>query len=121
MALNKVLDTNTVLYLLGDKLLHPIPQGHYFISIITEMELLSYASISEAEQSQIQRFLSEATIVGLTKSVKERAIFLRRQYRLKLADAIVAATAVSLEATLVTNDSMLLKIPEVTCEELKLK
>jgi predicted nucleic acid-binding protein len=97
MALNRVLDTNAILYLLGGKLLHPIPQGRYFISIITEMELLSYPSISEVEQSQIQSFLSRATIVGLTKFVKERAIVLRRQYRLKLADAIVAATALSLE------------------------
>lgn len=83
--------------------------------------LLSYPSISEVEQSQIQSFLSEATIVGLTKFVKERAILLRRQYRLKLADAIVTATALSLEATLVTNDSMLLKLPDVVCEELRLK
>lgn len=121
MALNKVLDTNAILYILGDKLLYPVPQGRYFISVITEMELLSYPSIGDMEQSQIQSFLSEATIVGLTKPVKERAILLRRQYRLKLADAIVAATALSLEATLVTNDSTLRKVPGVTCEELRLK
>ncbi|WP_414586202.1 PIN domain-containing protein [Scytonema sp. PCC 10023] len=33
-----------------------------------------------------------------------QAIALRKQYKLKLADAIIAATAQSLNATLFTND-----------------
>jgi predicted nucleic acid-binding protein len=121
MVLKKVLDTNAILYLLGGKLAQPIPQGQYFISVITEMELLSYPLIGESEHSKIKSFLSEATVVGLTEFVKERAIVLRREHRLKLVDAIVVATALSLEATLVTNDSKLLRLPGVACQELRLK
>jgi hypothetical protein len=41
MVLKRVLDTNAILYLLGGKLAHPLPTGQYFISVISEMELLS--------------------------------------------------------------------------------
>jgi len=40
---------------------------------------------------------------------------------LKLPDAIVAATALSLEAQLITNHVKLLRVPELACERLELK
>jgi predicted nucleic acid-binding protein len=39
----------------------------------------------------------------------------------KLPDAIVAATALSLQAQLVTNDTKLLRVPSLTCQRLELK
>ncbi len=42
MVLKRVLDTNAILYLLGGKLAGTLPVGEYFISLISEMELLSY-------------------------------------------------------------------------------
>jgi predicted nucleic acid-binding protein len=53
--------------------------------------------------------------------VKKLAIILRREHQLKLPDAIVAATALSLGATLVTNDVKLLRLPGLTSQELGLK
>lgn len=41
-----LIDTNVVLYFLGGRLVNPLPSGQYFISVITEIELLSYPSIS---------------------------------------------------------------------------
>jgi hypothetical protein len=41
MVLKRVLDTNAILYFLGGKLAQPLPTGQYFISVISEMELLS--------------------------------------------------------------------------------
>ena len=119
--MKRVLDTNAILYLLGGKLAQSFPVGEYFISIISEMELLSYPFLDEAAQAQIQAFLSEVTVVDLTEEVKERAILLRRERLLKLPDAIVAATALVLEAPLITNDAKLLGVPGLSCEELKLK
>ena len=116
-----VLDTNTILYLLGGKLALTLPVGEYFISIISEMELLSYPSLSEPEQAKIRNFLSAITVVSLTEEVRTLAIGLRRQHLLKLPDAIVAATALSLEAQLVTNDAKLLRVPGLSAREVKLK
>ena len=116
-----VLDTNAILYLLGGKLAQTLPVGQYFISVISEMELLSYPLLDESAQAKIEGFLSEVTVVGLTEEVKDRAIRLRRQHSLKLPDAIVAATALSLGASLLTNDSKLLQLPGLSSQELKLK
>ncbi|PHM10709.1 PIN domain nuclease, partial [Nostoc sp. 'Peltigera malacea cyanobiont' DB3992] len=41
-----LLDTNVVLYFLGGRLVNPLPSGEYFISVITEIELLSDPSLS---------------------------------------------------------------------------
>ena len=44
MAVNRLFDTNTVLYLLAGRLAELLAAGEYFVSVITEMELLSYSS-----------------------------------------------------------------------------
>ncbi len=41
-----VLDTNTVLYLLGGRLVRPLPDGTYFLSVMSELELLAYPELS---------------------------------------------------------------------------
>jgi predicted nucleic acid-binding protein len=121
VVLKRVLDTNAILYLLGGKLSQPLPTGQYFISVISEIELLSYPLLDDSAQSKIENFLSEIMIVGLNESVKKLAILLRREHQLKLPDAIVAATALSLGATLVTNDAKLLRLPRLSAQELGLK
>ena len=61
------------------------------------------------------------TVVDLTEEIRELAIDLRRRHALKLPDAIVAATALSLQAQLVTNDTKLLHVPGLTCQRMQLK
>ena len=116
-----VLDTNAILYLLGGRLAHPLPVAEYFISVISEMELLSYPSLDEPAQAKIEEFLSRVIVIGLNEEVKTLAIRLRKQYSLKLPDAIIAATALSLGASLLTNDSRLLQLPELRSQALALK
>lgn len=120
MALKRVLDTNAILYVLGGKLAQPLTPAIYFVSVISEMELLSYPSLDEAALAQIRRFLSEVTLVDLTQEIRELAVRLRRQHALKLPDAIIAGTALSLQAQLVTNDEKLLRVPSLTCQRLEL-
>ena len=121
MVVKIVLDTNAILYLLGGKLAQALPPGQYLISVISEMELLSYPSLNESEQLRLQGFLSELTVVDITEEVKELAIRLRKQHLLKLPDAIVAATALAFGATLITNDAKLLRVPGLSSREIKLK
>ncbi|MGH2644011.1 MAG: PIN domain-containing protein [Chitinophagaceae bacterium] len=49
-------------------------------------------------------FLSFFNVAGLTPSVKEASIIIGRQYKIKLPDAIIAATAISLGIPLLTTD-----------------
>lgn len=116
-----VMDTNAVLYLLGDRLEGPLPCGSYFISVITELELLAYPGISPEEEQNIKAFLQDIEIVNLVEPIKVHAADLRRRLRLRLPDAIIAATALYLDAVLLTNDQRILKVAEIKAQSLNLR
>ncbi len=115
-----LLDTNIVLYLLGGRLADPLLSGRYFVSVITEIELLSYPSLNSDEERQIRNFLSEITVVGIDSNIKELAITLRKNYRLRLPDAIIVATAKSLDAILFTNDLGLTSLTEINTQSVRI-
>jgi predicted nucleic acid-binding protein len=115
-----VLDTNIILYLLGCRLANPLPLGQYFASIITQIELLSYSSLSSEEEKQIINFLDCITVIGIDNNIKNLAIVLRKKYRLKLPDAIIAATTQSLDATLFTNDIRLISLTEINTQSVEI-
>ena len=116
-----VLDTNVILYLLGRRLVNPLPIGTFYISIISEMELLSYSAIADDEMVRVQEFLSEVTIVGLNENVKNGAIALRKKYCLKLPDAIVCATALAVNARLLSNDAQLRRVTEINVDTVQIQ
>ncbi|BDI17177.1 hypothetical protein ANSO36C_29790 [Nostoc cf. commune SO-36] len=114
------LDTNVVLYFLGGRLVNPLPSGQYFISVITEIELLSYPSLSLEEERQIIDFLNKITIIGIDSNIKNLTIAFRKQYKLRLPDAIIAATVKSLNATLFTNDVILVNLTEINTQSVQI-
>ena len=116
-----VLDTNIILYFLGGRLADSFPAGAYAISVISELELLAYPGLVSSEEQRIRDFLADVPITDLTQSVKHHAVNLRKRFGLKLPDAIVAATALALEATLLTNDQRLLALSDVPTQALRVK
>ena len=108
-----VLDTNVVLYHLGNRLQKPLEKKQYDISIITEIELLSYPNIQADEINIIQNFVAQTTVIELRNSIKIETVALRKKYNLKVPDAIIAATALRLNSPLLTNDKKLLSISEI--------
>lgn len=115
-----LLDTNVVLYFLGGRLLNPLPSGQYFISVVTEIELLSYPSLTPDEEAQIIDFLNKITVVDIDNNIKKLTIAFRKQYRLRLPDTIIAATAKSLNATLFTNDVRLANLTEINIQSVQI-
>ena len=89
-------------------------------SQITRIEILSWPSLDEAIESQIKNFLLNIEIHPITDAVEKNTIALRRKKRLKLPDAIIAATALSFNCVLITSDAKLLKaeIDGLTVENL---
>jgi len=81
-----------------------------FISVITEMELLSFHAISPVEEAAIMAFLEEVTVIPLNDAVKQKTIAFRRVTNCKLPDSIIAATALLLDAEVVTEDGKLLNV-----------
>ncbi|NDJ20442.1 PIN domain-containing protein [Nostoc sp. B(2019)] len=115
-----LLDTNVVLYFLGGRLVNPLPSGQYFISVITEIELLSYPSLSPDEETQIIDLLNKITIIGIDNNIKNLTIAIRKQYKLRLSDAIIVATAKSLNAILFTNDIRLANLIEINTQTVEI-
>ena len=110
-----LLDTNIVLYYLnGEKSLFPVlEERQLYLSFITQLELLSFHGITGTETEAINGFFNECTIIDITSRIKELTIELRKKYRLKLPDAIVAASAQYLNIPLITADKGIRRINEI--------
>lgn len=115
-----LLDTNIVLYLLGGRLAAPLPAGDYGISVITEMELLAWPSLSAPEAERVRQLLQQLTICELTAPIRARAVALRKAHNLKLPDAVVCATAMEFDVELWTNDKSLAKVSGLGCRAVSL-
>lgn len=109
-----VLDTNAILYLLdGKKCMDPYKNEDLYVSVITKMELLSFPDITDFESQRLEGFLGECTMVPIEENIEKFSIEIRRKYRTKLPDTIVAATAIALNYPLVTADKGFRKIEEL--------
>lgn len=102
---NFFVDTNILIYLLkGDNTLSELLYNkRLFISFISELELLSYP-VDKAESKKIKSLLKDCQIVELNEDIKHLTIELRKQYKLKLPDAIVVASSVYSNSPLITAD-----------------
>ena len=80
------------------------------ISFITELEVLSFPNLTANDLSQINGLLSKCTIIEPTQDIKDLTIELRKHYKLKLPDAIIAASAQILNLPLITADKDFTKL-----------
>jgi predicted nucleic acid-binding protein len=108
-------DTNIILYFLKGQpqVVEMILDKELVISIITEIELLAFPNLTEEDEKQIKNLLKECSIVDLKQEVKELTINLRRSYKLKLPDSIIAASAFTQKLPLLTGDKEFTKILEL--------
>lgn len=106
------LDTNIIIYLLkGDQTLTTFLNGkQFFISFVSQLELLSFKEITDKEINLIKDFLNHCTVIDINNTIKDLTIDLRKNYNLKLPDSIVSATAIYLDIPLITADKQIRKI-----------
>jgi predicted nucleic acid-binding protein len=106
-----LLDTNAVVSLLAGnrKLAALLDDADYVgISVISYLEFLAFDGLSDNDRTCFASFCARIEIVALSHEENEmidQILDLRKDYRLKLPDAIIGATALSRNALLVTNDS----------------
>ncbi|MBF0614950.1 MAG: type II toxin-antitoxin system VapC family toxin [Magnetococcales bacterium] len=73
-------------------------------SVITRIEILGFPESPERTQAA-SRLLQRFTEIALSEVILQRTIHLRRQYRrLKIPDAIIAATAMESALPLITHN-----------------
>jgi predicted nucleic acid-binding protein len=77
------------------------------VSQITRLELLGFTGISAKEVLAISGFLANIQVLPISAEVEEQVIALRQSRKIKLPDAIVAATALVHGLELLTLDQSL--------------
>lgn len=80
--------------------------GECAYSAITRMELLGFHRITQDEELLITQKLERFSYLPLTKEIEDRVIDLRQSRKIKLPDAIIAATALYLGIELLTLDQL---------------
>ncbi|MEN8249777.1 MAG: type II toxin-antitoxin system VapC family toxin [Bacteroidota bacterium] len=116
MSGNKLfLDTNILLYLLqGDVTLTEVLDGkQFYVSFITELELLSYSGLKSSDLKVVHELLGECVVIDINAEIKQLAVKFRKQYKVKLPDTIIAATSLYLNIPLITADSDFKKLKEL--------
>ena len=74
------------------------------VSIVSRIESLGFHRLTPAEGAKISGSLKLLAQLALDDDIAQRAIGLRQQRRMKLGDAIIAATALEYEVPLVTRN-----------------
>ena len=69
------------------------------------MELLGWANATTEQTQVLQQFINVSTVFSLEEPVIVKAIELRKKYKTKLPDAIIAATAIVYQLTLITRNT----------------
>jgi len=89
-----------------------------FVPTIVKIEVLSLPEITEQQVRDYSLFLNSFISVSLNDEIVRETAFLRRQYKLELPDAGIAATALHYRVPLVTRDKLLQRVREINVIEI---
>lgn len=105
-----LIDTNSVIDYLTGKLpvkgvafMRQIVNEIPFISVITRIELLGFNSTIQATKL-LEDFIHASTVAELSEEVILQTITIRKAHKIKTPDAIIAATCIISNRTLVSNN-----------------
>ena len=113
MGIKYLWDTNTAIYYLqqqfpprAEKFLDGLlAETQPCISAITEIELLCWKNATEKDMEVLRNFINDALVIELERPIKLKSAVIRKQHKLKLPDAIIAATALVYDLTLITRNT----------------
>lgn len=105
-----LIDTNAVIDYLGRKLpasgmdfMNGIVDEIPNMSVISKIEVLGFEAPDE-HYRLLTSFMDDATVFDLTDNIVETSILIRKKYKVKLPDAIIAATALVYDLDLITRN-----------------
>ena len=108
-----MLDSNVVIDTLNDDFrlaafMADFPNCEVFINPVVTIEVLAKAGMSEDAEAAARALLGSFVWTEIDKAVCEIAVQIRRAKELRLPDALIVASAIALNATVLSNDSHLL-------------
>ena len=112
MGVKYIWDTNTVIYYLqqqfpssAEKFMdNLVNEARPVISAITEIELLCWKSATEKDLEVLHNFIDDALVIELEQPIKYKTADIRKKHKIKLPDAIIAATSLVYELSLVSRN-----------------
>ena len=112
-----LLDTNAIIALLaGNRSLSLLLSSADWvgISIISYLEFLSFDGLCQDDRDCFEQLVSRVEVIPVSlqqMTIMQSTISIRTTNRLKLPDALIAATTQAHHATLITNDAHFNKVP----------
>jgi len=111
MGMNMLVDSNVII----DYVSNRIPEksakqldiyfnSNFSVSIISKIEVLGF-NTQEYELEQLESFIQLSSIVYIDEAVADKTIEIRRMKRIKLPDAIIAATALLQNCILLSHNT----------------
>ncbi len=115
MSDHLLLDSNVLIDLLaGDQRIATLTEGFFIhISFVTRIEVLSWPKLLPEQVVGTRSLLSNFRTYGMNDEIEEQAILLRRTYKMKLGDSIIAATAQVRDLPLMTADEHFARLKNV--------
>ncbi len=107
-----LIDSNTVIDYLNGKLpfngtsfVNSIVDEEPKISVITKIEVLGFNLQSGEDYQIVVDFINDNMVYNLDESIINKTIELRKKYKIKLPDAIIAATALCNDLAIVSRNT----------------
>lgn len=106
-----LIDSNAVIDYLGNTLpkagmefMNAVVDARPNLSVITQIEVVGF-SCAEQHYTVLSNFIDDSAVIGLTENVVNICIEIRKNYRIKLPDALVAASALTFNLILITRNT----------------
>lgn len=111
MGISYLADTSTIIKYLNRsfhrnsiQLLNKIFEKEIIISFINEIELKVWSPREQSDFEVYLEFLSKCSVRGIDQTLINKTAYLRRTYKVKIPDAIIASTAICNNFTLITDN-----------------
>ena len=99
MGRKVLIDTNIAIAYIGNNLsfesmnkLDKIFNDEYHLSVINKIELLGYPGLDKSEEEKFNLLINHSILHQIDDVVIQKTISIRNKYRIKLPDALIAAT-----------------------------
>ena len=96
MSAEFLLDSNIIIYAAQPEyafLQTFIAENAPVVSAVSYVEVLGYHKLTETEKDSFTEFFAATTVLSISTEIIEKAVQLRQTQKIKLGDALIAATA----------------------------
>jgi predicted nucleic acid-binding protein len=104
-----LIDTNIAIGYIGNRLniqlmdkLDDLFNSKYHISVINKIELLGYPNLNKNEEAKFNLLIENSIIHNIDNKIIDETIKIRRKYKIKLPDALIAATCLVNDLAIIT-------------------